>query len=171
MLPLLASTIFLILNSFQSGICNSVAITTISNILENKKRLLLKATGVSESLLEKGSLTSTHCRVEPANLWRETLERNKRILEGSLRKGDWDWWCKAGRGVRGMGCSFRCLSGGAAMVGVYAGVYWLCVFMHPSGCGERDLQLRPSTPWTSYLFSAALFTWWRTGQNHLWSLR
>lgn len=90
MLPLLASAIFLILNSFQSGICNSVAITTISNILENKKRLLLKATGVSESLLEKGSLTSTHCRVEPANLWRETLERNKRILEGSLRKGDLD---------------------------------------------------------------------------------
>lgn len=64
----------------------------------------------------------------------------------------WRGW---GGGWGGLQCQ---MSGVSAMVGVYAGVYWLCVSTHPSGYGERDLQLRPSTPWASYLFSAALFT-------------
>lgn len=77
---------FLILKTSQSIMCNSVAITTISMRLEKKKRSFWKAT---VELVTVFSSTEA-CLPEPANLWRETLVRNKRILEGSLRKGDWD---------------------------------------------------------------------------------
>lgn len=71
--------------------CNSDAIKTISMRLEKEKKVIFESDcGISDSLFEHGALSSARCSVEPANLWRETLVRNKRILEGSLRKGDWD---------------------------------------------------------------------------------
>lgn len=117
--------------------------------------------------------SSTEPRLPLAVVWSQLTSGEKHWWE---TKGSWKGHWGKGIGidgaklgeVRGMGCSLICLwcvcHGGSVCS-------CLCVCAPPAPrLWGRDLQLRPSTPRTSYLFSVVLLVWWSPGQHHLWSL-